>query len=70
MKGHGFVAEKENGFTAGMTITMGPPVGSSRVVVDGTDMIVRSNHEALEQTCAWSTGMFTQRSMLVVSCMD
>ena len=43
-------------FTAGMTITMGPPVGSSRVVVDGTNAIVQSNHEALEQMCAWSAG--------------
>ena len=39
-----------------MTITMDPPVGSSRVVVDGTDTIVRSNHEVLEQMCAWSAG--------------
>ena len=39
-----------------MTITMGPPVGSSRVVVDGTNAIMQSNHEALEQMCAWSAG--------------
>ena len=41
---------------AGVSKTMGPAVGTSQVVVDGTNAIVRSNHEALEQMCAWSAG--------------